>query len=1045
MVLYGQQFGNNDSTFNVFDNEIGLGEGPDNQILSSCVQSDGKIIIVGSFSKYNETPANRIVRLNQDGYVDTSFHIGSGLNNTAYYVNIQSDGKIIVSGSFYAYNGIVRSWMTRIHPNGIIDTTFKLTGTGLNTYPSKFLELPDGKLLICGGFSTYNGAPVGRIIRLFPDGSIDTMFNTSGSGANGSVTNMALQPDGKIMVAGYFTSFNGSAYSRILRLNSDGTIDNSFDVGTGANNGIQSMLLQPDGKVILGGPFTQFNSVNLNHLVRLNTDGTIDNSFSIGSGTNNTTITGIFPLQNNTFLITGNFTTYNGNTSARMLVVDQNGTFDSGFLNTQLYRENSMDKIDYVSEQPNGNLLVSFSTLVISNYINKRTFERYYPNWNVDASFNKNRGVSTWVSKSVVQPDGKILIGGAFKYYNGHIARGIARLNVDGSFDTTFNTGMGANEVVKTIALQSDGKILIGGNFTTYNGVNCGGITRLNTDGSIDGSFAIGTGSNGWIEKIVIQPDGKILHCGNGGQFNGVVVSGIRRLNSNGTIDNTFSTTTSGSIMNLILQPDGKILYSNLDAGPGTTNYIYRLNSDGSPDWSFTAGMGANNVIRTIAVHPSGKILVGGDFGSYRSVACSGFMVVNSDGSVDSIFVQTNPIIGVTYSISVQPDEKILVGGNNLSRIYLNGTSDTSFNHWIGGYGEVQSLSFTNDGHAIVCGGFTSYLSMIRHRITKLNLCGPTQTTQTVTACDSYTINGNTYTVSGVYTEVIPNGMSGCDSTITLNLTIIPTQLLTIQSSFATPSDVNNCNGALAITISGNTDFELNLDNGSQVITSTGQSVIDNLCPGIHDIFVADFCGDTLISQIVIPVDSNYIINNPFIDSVVIDSLGTVIIDCNLNYSTIDTAYIEETWISGSDTVYVVWNIIDANGLHADTTYFVVNFANGVYWLQLSAFCPNKSVGEYFTVTEAIYFNNGSVSTAGLADYKQALFEVYPNPTNNRVQINFSGSEAELTVYDLQGKVVLKDQIQNQETISLEHFERGVYLFNFKNSQGQSVQRVVKQ
>ncbi|WP_300662334.1 T9SS type A sorting domain-containing protein, partial [Fluviicola sp.] len=145
------------------------------------------------------------------------------------------------------------------------------------------------------------------------------------------------------------------------------------------------------------------------------------------------------------------------------------------------------------------------------------------------------------------------------------------------------------------------------------------------------------------------------------------------------------------------------------------------------------------------------------------------------------------------------------------------------------------------------------------------------------------------------------------------------------------------------------------------------------------------------------------------------------------------------------NTVNVIWNIVDSNGSNFDTTSYVLNNGNGVYWLQLSVFCPNKSVGEYFTVTEAIYFNNGSVSTAGLADYKQNLFEVYPNPTSNQVRINFSGSDAELTVYDLQGKVVLKDQIQNQGTVSLENFERGVYLFAFKNSQGQSVQRVVKQ
>jgi len=113
--------------------------------------------------------------------------------------------------------------------------------------------------------------------------------------------------------------------------------------------------------------------------------------------------------------------------------------------------------------------------------------------------------------------------------------------------------------------------------------------------------------------------------------------------------------------------------------------------------------------------------------------------------------------------------------------------------------------------------------------------------------------------------------------------------------------------------------------------------------------------------------------------------------------------------------------------------------------LQLSVFCPFKSANEYFTVTEAIYFQNGHVSTAGLTEYVETLFEVYPNPTTDQVHISFTGSDAELSIYDAQGKLVLKDLIRNQEIVSLQNFERGVYIFDFRNSQGHSVQRVVKQ
>ena len=329
--------------------------------------------------------------------------------------------------------------------------------------------------------------------------------------------------------------------------------------------------------------------------------------------------------------------------------------------------------------------------------------------------------------------------------------------------------------------------------------------------------------------------------------------------------------------------------------------------------------------------------------------------------------------------------------------------------------------------------------------ILNLTILNSTSATETQTACDSYTwpINNQTYTISGQYTDTIPN-TAGCDSIITLDLTIIPSLPLTIESSFSIPSDANSCVGEIAIDLSGNAPFELDFDNGSQIINSSGYSLVTGLCAGIHDLHVTDNCGDTLSTTIVIPVDSNYVFNNPFIDSLAQDSLGVTMTNCDIYYAGIDTAYIDSIWATGN-TVNVIWNIVDSNGSNFDTTSYVLNNGNGIYWLQLSAFCPFKSVGEYFTVTEAVYFNNGSVSTAGLADIGKNFFAIYPNPTNDQVHISFSGPDAELTVYDVQGKMVLKDQIQNQEIISLQNFERGVYLFDFKNSQGHFVQRVIKQ
>ncbi len=311
-------------------------------------------------------------------------------------------------------------------------------------------------------------------------------------------------------------------------------------------------------------------------------------------------------------------------------------------------------------------------------------------------------------------------------------------------------------------------------------------------------------------------------------------------------------------------------------------------------------------------------------------------------------------------------------------------------------------------------------------------------------SCDYYwVLTGQTYSMSGQYQHTT-NNPGGCDTLTTLNLTIVASYPIEVENTFVWPSNDMTCDGGIFFTLTGNADFEIDVDNGSQLLTSGGNSQINGLCEGLHNLHIADHCGDTLSIPIIIPIDSGYVFNDPFSDSIPADSLGLMLENCEIDFAMIDTAYIDSIFANGN-TVNVIWNILDSNGSNLDTTSYILNNGNGVYWLQLSVFCPFKSVGEYFTVTEAIYFNNGHVSTAGLADFENNLFEIYPNPTNDQVHISFSGSNAELTVYDAQGKMVLKDRIQNQAIISMQNLERGVYLFDFKNSDGHTVQRVVKQ
>ncbi len=176
----------------------------------------------------------------------------------------------------------------------------------------------------------------------------------------------------------------------------------------------------------------------------------------------------------------------------------------------------------------------------------------------LDESFNGDKTAS--VRAFARQPDGKILIGGFFSTYNGTARQRIARLNADGTLDTSFNSAAGANGSVSDIVLQPDNKILIVGSFTTYAGTSRNGVARLNPDGSLDTSFSPGTGANSSVNTIVRQADGKIFIGGFFNSFNGTARSGLARLNANGSLDTSFVGGPDGGVNEIVLQSDGKLL-----------------------------------------------------------------------------------------------------------------------------------------------------------------------------------------------------------------------------------------------------------------------------------------------------------------------------------------------------------------------------------------------------------------------------------------------------------------------------------------------------
>lgn len=392
------QSGNIDLTFvprdNSMRNLVGFGINPNDNtgaVRKIVIQSDGKIVVGGSFQNFagdfamEGARAGRIARLNADGLQDLTFNSGNGFTtgfNRVSAMVIQPDNKILTGGNLYSYNTFLGlNNMARINPDGTRDQSFANTaqtgGTSINAFVHAFALQPDGKIIVGSNVSTSNS--LGKIIRLNSNGTTDNTF-VIGTGFSGvrsfddaNVYALALQTDGKVIAGGDFVSYNGTLSKKIIRLNANGSIDATFNIGTGFGDTdeVRVITLLPDGKLLVGGNLSTYNGTTINHIIRLNANGTRDNTFNIGTGFNN-------PIRD-----------------------------------IQL------------------------------------------------------------------QADGKILVGGDFTSFNNTPINRLVRLNADGSRDNTFNIGTGFSHEVYTIAIQPDGKAVVGGIFTSYNGVVRNGIVRL--------------------------------------------------------------------------------------------------------------------------------------------------------------------------------------------------------------------------------------------------------------------------------------------------------------------------------------------------------------------------------------------------------------------------------------------------------------------------------------------------------------------------------------------------------------------------------------
>lgn len=390
---------------------------------------------------------------------------------------------------------------------GTLDLTFD-PQAGPNNWVYCMVEQPDGKVIIGGDFTSYNGVPRNRIARINPDGSLDASFNP-GAGPDATVSAIALQADGKLVVGGWFNNFGGGASNRLVRLNSNGTVDGSFSVGAGFPSNVEVVQVMTDGRILVGGAFWAYDGQPAGRLVMLQPDGQRDASFNgnLGSGADYT-VKHMAIMADGRIAIGGEFTAWNGSPAGGMVMLNATGAPSAGFS----VGSGANGAVRTVLPLPDGGLLVG-GDFTMWNGVPRVRLVRLHSTGALDAAWGAASGTSSTVRHIYRQADGRFVVAGSFTTLFGANRVRVARLLPDGTVEPGFDPGAGPNLDVETAMLVGGDRILIGGNFSNYGGTPRVRLARIKAclpaQVSLDGATLTASSPTGpyqWIDCANGQP-----------------------------------------------------------------------------------------------------------------------------------------------------------------------------------------------------------------------------------------------------------------------------------------------------------------------------------------------------------------------------------------------------------------------------------------------------------------------------------------------------------------------------------------------------------
>lgn len=664
------------------------------------VQPDGKILLGGEFTRLAPNGGapvvrNHIARLNPDGTLDTAFNPDA--NGWVLSLALQADGKILVGGEFTTIGGQSRNALARLDPvSGQADSFDPQADS--NFVSESIVEIavqPDGWILVAGGFNSIGGQARNFIARLDPTTGLADSFNPN---PENSVSSIALQADGKIVAGGHFTSIGGQARNRIARLDPATGLADSFNPN--AVGPVFAVAVQADGKILAGGAFSAIGGQPRNRIARLDATTGLADSFDPNSDNE---VLSIAVQADGKILAGGWFSQIGGQTRQGIARLNhttgQADSFDA-----------HMNSIAFsVAVQADGKILVGGALTNVAGQPRNR-IARLEADGRVDRTIKISTN-GTFIVDTAVQADGKILLAGSFTGILGIARVNLARLNPDGTLDLLFNPS--ANSPVYSVAVQADGKILVGGQFSSVGGETRNRIARLDAVTGVADSFD--PNANGEIDAIAVQEDGKILVSGSFSSIGGQTRNGIARLDAATGLADSFDPNPNDDVLSIAVQANGKILAGGFFSSIGgqTRNRIARLDATTGLADSFDPN--ADDAVLAIALQADGKILAGGYFNGIGGELRNRIARLDATTGLSDSFDPNAPN-GSVLSIEVQADGKILAGGlfntiggqprNNIAR--LDATTGLADSFDPNANGDVYSIALQRDGKVLVSGAFTS-------------------------------------------------------------------------------------------------------------------------------------------------------------------------------------------------------------------------------------------------------------------------------------------------------------------------------------------------